>query len=422
MPKYITHSAFFFLALTALTGVWMRLYPLLTPTQIVAYDHLLHAHSHAAVLGWTFLAVLIIFLKLTWEHVQQKKQATALIIVIFLITVSMTIAFMLQGYALYSIILSTAHVIIEYWALIFVFRSLKKIPDIPVVSKIYIKGAILTLFISSIGPWSLGVIGSQGLQHLPIFDMAIYFYLHFQYNGWLYLALVGLFLYLLVKKGISLPTKMLKVSFWVYIFALFPSYLLSVLWYDFGFAGIIFGALGAIGQLVGVLTLCFALFKIRFEIAANFSKRIRLILRLIFLLLLLKSVMELALLHIPFANLIYETRSVVIGYLHLTLLGFISLFTLNLFQMGQLLNENNSFVKVGLATFITGFTLNEFILFISGLFTWFNLTSLLFENELLLLASILLFVGTLFIWSNVFKQENMLGAEKRLLKRGWDIS
>lgn len=73
MPKYVTHCAFFFLAITALSGVWMRLYAIATPTQIVAYDHILHAHSHAAILGWTFLAVLIIYFKLAWKHVQQKK-------------------------------------------------------------------------------------------------------------------------------------------------------------------------------------------------------------------------------------------------------------------------------------------------------------------------------------------------------------
>lgn len=417
MPKYVTHCAFFFLAITALSGVWMRLYAIATPTQIVAYDHILHAHSHAAILGWTFLAVLIIYFKLAWKHVQQKKQATILIIITFLITFSMTITFIWQGYALYSIILSTAHILIEYCAIIFVYRSLKKVPDIPAVSKTFIKGALLTLFISSIGPWSLGAIGSQGLQHLPIFDMAVYFYLHFQYNGWLYLILIGLFLYLLVKKGISLPTKLLKVSFWVHIFALFPGYLLSVLWYDFGVIGIVFGALGAIGQLVGVFTLCYAIFQIRFDIAKNFSKRIRFLLGLSFLLLLSKTVMELALLHLPFANLIYETRSVVIGYLHLTLLGFISLLILSLFQMGQLLDEKNSFVRMGLATFITGFTLNEIILFLSGLFTWLDLTDLPFENELLLFASILLSVGTLFIWSSVFKQEDMLAIEKSTLKK-----
>ncbi|MEI3614638.1 hypothetical protein [Pseudogracilibacillus sp. SO30301A] len=417
MPKYVTHCAFFFLAITALSGVWMRLYAISTPSQIVAYDHILHAHSHAAILGWTFLAVFIIFLKLAWEHLQQKKQATILIIVTFLITFSMTIAFIWQGYALYSIILSTTHILIEYWALIFVYRSLKKVPDIPAVSKTFIKGALLTLFISSIGPWSLGAIGSQGLQHLPIFDMAVYFYLHFQYNGWLYLILIGLFLYLLVKKGISLPTKILKVSFWIYIFALFPGYFLSVLWYDFRVIGIVFGAFGAIGQLVGVLTLCFAIFQIRFDIAENFSKRVRLLLGLSFLLLLSKTVMELALLHLPFANLIYETRSVVVGYLHLTLLGFISLLILSLFQMGQLLDEKNPFVRMGLATFIIGFTLNEIILFISGLFKWLDLTYLPFENELLLFAAILLFVGTLSIWSNVFKQENLLAIETKAFKK-----
>ena len=417
MPKYMTHFAFFFLALTALSGVWMRLFALTENAQSIPYDHLLHAHSHAAVLGWTFLAVLIVYIKITWQHLQQKKQAITLVLTTFLVTTFMFLAFLWQGYALYSIILSTAHILVEYWAIFFIYRSLKDIPDMPLISKSFIKGSLFTLFISSIGPWSLGAIASQGLQELPIFDMAIYFYLHFQYNGWLYLVLAGIFLYLIVKKGITVPTKLLKISFGLYIVALFPSYLLSVLWYDFGTIGVVFAAIGAIGQLVSVLILCYTVFQIRLRLKETISKRMNILLWFILSLLITKSIMELALLNIPLATLIYDTRAVVIGYLHLTLLGFISLFIIHLFQIGQVLDENNATVKWGLTIFITGFIINELVLFTSGLFTWLDINRLPFENELLLFAAILLSFGTLFMWSNVFMRENVQVIEKRVCKK-----
>src|SRR5699024_2581665 len=78
MPKHLVHFPFLFLLLTAITGVWMRLFPILNHIQIIPYDHILHGHSHVAVLGWTFLAVLVLYLKVTWEHLIHQKQAIVL--------------------------------------------------------------------------------------------------------------------------------------------------------------------------------------------------------------------------------------------------------------------------------------------------------------------------------------------------------
>src|SRR5690625_4802147 len=91
------------------------------------------------------------------------------------------------------------------------------------------------LVISSIGPFSLGATAAQGYRDSPFFDMAIYFYLHFQYNGWLYFMLIGLFIWILQKNSITLHERLLKQSFWIYFVALFPGFLLSILWYDFSF-------------------------------------------------------------------------------------------------------------------------------------------------------------------------------------------
>ncbi|HLR71013.1 MAG TPA: hypothetical protein VK085_06240, partial [Pseudogracilibacillus sp.] len=138
MPKHLVHFPFLFLLLTAITGVWMRLFPILNHIQIIPYDHILHGHSHVAVLGWTFLAVLVLYLKVTWEHLIHQKQAIVLVFITFITTCMMFIAFLWQGYALYSIILSTVHILVEYWAIVFVYRSLKTVPNMPKISKWFI--------------------------------------------------------------------------------------------------------------------------------------------------------------------------------------------------------------------------------------------------------------------------------------------
>src|SRR5699024_891015 len=89
------------------------------------YDYILHGHSHLAVLGWTFLAMYCIFLVLIWPGLRQRKQAITIGILTFFITFLMFVAFLWQGYALYSIIFSTLHIGMEYWIVVFLFKQIK---------------------------------------------------------------------------------------------------------------------------------------------------------------------------------------------------------------------------------------------------------------------------------------------------------
>src|SRR5699024_12161683 len=106
----------------------------------------------------------------------------------------MFIAFLYQGYAVYSVIFSTLHLGIEYWMVVFIFKRLKEMNNMPTYSRLFIKGALISLVISSVGPFALGGFGMAGMRESPLFDMGIDYFLHFQYNVWLFLMLIGLFL------------------------------------------------------------------------------------------------------------------------------------------------------------------------------------------------------------------------------------
>src|SRR5699024_12092167 len=108
-----------------------------------------------------------------------------------------------------------------------------------------------------------------------------------------------------------------------------------------------------------------------------------------------------SLLHEFFATLIFDTRPVIVGYLHLMLLGFISIFILTQYQITGLLDEQKNTVLYGLAIFIFGFVINELVLFIYGLAGW-NGWNIPFTNKLFFIASILLLIGILLIWSSSF--------------------
>src|SRR5699024_12735635 len=106
MPKAFTHMTFFFFFLTALSGVWMRLYPLNLELAF-PYDHILHGHSHLASLGWTFLGVFFIFLALFWQKFSGKEKAEAKLLtyIFFIITMKLFTAYFFQGYILDSYIM-----------------------------------------------------------------------------------------------------------------------------------------------------------------------------------------------------------------------------------------------------------------------------------------------------------------------------
>src|SRR5699024_6850581 len=139
-----------------------------------------------------------------------------------------------QGYGLYSIIISTIHIFIEYWAAIFIWQQLRKREEFATTGRLFIKGSLVALVISSLGPFSLGFIAANGLNDLFLFDKKIYIYLHFQYNGEVFLVIIGLFIFILQLKGIRTQNWVLKTEFWIYFISHFPVYLLSLLWVDLG--------------------------------------------------------------------------------------------------------------------------------------------------------------------------------------------
>lgn len=405
MPKTFTHFTFILFILTALSGLWMRAMPFL-PGSAISYSNILHGHSHLAILGWAFLGVFIILLAILWPSIKNKKHAIILTITIFSISLIMFIAFLMQGYALFSIIMSTVHIFVEYWAIMFIYKQLQAQHKLPQIGTLFIKGALITLFISSIGPFTLAYVSANKLQDTALFDMAIYFYLHFQYNGWLFLFLIGTFLCMLHHKGVNLDIPLLKISYWVYFISLFPWYLLSILWVDLGSYGHMLATIGSIGQWIAILLIIIGLRSIWKSYCDVVPTLIDICLVITLSLLFLKSSMELGLISPSLGALVYETRSVIIGYLHFTLLGFVSIFILTQYQMLGILHPTRRSVKLGLIIFLIGFVINELLLFITGLLSWLHLPTIPFYLEGLLIASILLTLGIAILWTTTFRKNH----------------
>ncbi len=409
MPRVFIHFTFLFFSLTALSGVWMRFF-FIKQNELIPYTHVLHGHSHLAMLGWAFIGAFIVFLSLSWKKIKQKKQAILILSALCIASLLMFLSFLYQGYDVLSIIFATLHIFIEYWAAIFMFKIFKKETDIPKSGRLFINSSLLVLVISSIGPYMLGFTSATGLKDTYYFDMAMYFYLHFQYNGWLTLFLIGLFIIIIHMKKIPIESSLLKLGFWFYFLSLFPGYFLSILFIDLGSIIPILATIGSIGQWIGVVFILLAFKRIWGDLGQYYSKLTLSCLWITLILLFIKSTAELGLISPSLADLVYNTRSIVIGYLHLTLLGFVSIFIITHYFMVHILDSKAKISTNGFIIFIIGFALNEILLFSQGLSEWLKLAGIPFFTEGLLAASGLLFIGVVTLWLSfgTKKQHHML--------------
>lgn len=165
------------------------------------FKNLLHAHSHVMLLGFLFNALFI----LVWINFTKgiDKISYKLFIALQISTVLMVVAFIVQGYALYSILFSTIQLWLSYILLIRIWKQLEGEKYFIQLVKI----GIVFHFVSSLGPYILGPLMVLGLKESPWYQQAIFFYLHFQFLGlffmWMFAVLIKKTSHILTKNHVT---------------------------------------------------------------------------------------------------------------------------------------------------------------------------------------------------------------------------
>lgn len=320
MLKYFRFPLLFLFIASAI-GVFLR-WQFISPTPGVNYTFFLHAHSHIMLLGWIFNALYFAF---TLNHVEPSEQKIfqTLFILLQFLVVGMMVSFPLQGYGLYSILFSTFH---TFGAILFVFLFYKKTKYLKTTSIWYARTALIFFIISTIGPFSLGYLMANGLGQSKWYYFSIYYYLHFQYNGFFIFGIFSLFFEFLERKEIHFNFEKAKAIGRLMALSCVPAYLLSILWSRPALTFNVIAGSAAIIQIYAFVRFVLLL-KISFKpIKNNISKSSCLFLCIVLFSFALKLMLQLLSSHPDVAQLVYEWRPVVIAYLHLVLLGVISLF------------------------------------------------------------------------------------------------
>jgi len=395
--KFWLHFSFINLLIVALLGLLMR-YKIGFEFPYLDQKHLQHSHSHFAFSGWishTIMVLMIGFLDIrlnkNGSHVQNKfflKKYNSILIANLVSAYGMLVFFIIQGYGLFSIIFSTLSIIVACVFAYFYCKDLQFIPKQD-LSKNWFKAALFFNVISSFGTFVLAYMMVTKNIHQEEYLASIYFYLHFQYNGWFFFACMGLLFSFLTIQSSDHP--FYNSVFKLFFISCIPAYFLSTLWWDLPLWIYSITVLAAFVQVFTMFRFLLILIKNKREFLHQFPSFLRYLLLFVAFALSLKFVLQLCSTLPVISKLAFGFRPIVIAYLHLVLLAIFSLFLLFYIFATALIAINNR-IKIWVIIFSIGVLINEIILAVQGIAS-FSYTVIPFVNELLFGAAIVLVSG-----------------------------
>ncbi len=357
------------------------------------YRFLTHAHSHVAMLGWVYL---MLFTLIVHYFIPDKKPIyNRLFWLTEFAVIGMMISFPLQGYAAISISFSTLHIFCSYYFAYLIWKNHK---TESVVTKKLLKASLLFMVLSTLGVWCLGPAVSILGQASAFYQIAIQFFLHFQFNGWFLIAVIAMFFHLLQIED----SKLFSVFFSLLIAATILTFALPIQWFAPHKALLYINALGILLQIA---SLYFFLKLIKPNLLNHASAKPKIVLYLYFfsvVCFVLKTLLQALSIFPEFSLVVFEHRNFIIGFIHLMMLGIISGFLFSFILNTRLVRFTKS-LYIGVYSFLLGFVLTEMLLLIQGCKFYFGEGILNNYYMLLFLFSILLPLGILFILLHIIK-------------------
>ena len=359
------------------------------------YRFLTHAHSHVAMLGWVYL---MLFTLIVHYFIPEKKPIyNRLFWLTEVAVVGMMLSFPLQGYAAISISFSTLHIFCSYYFVYLIWNH-HKIENI--ASRYLLKTSLLFMLLSTIGVWCLGPAVSMLGQASAFYQIAIQFFLHFQFNGWFLIAIIALFFQQIQLRD----SKQFRLFFKLLIVSTILTLALPVNWFA---PHIVLFWINGAGVLIQFFALILFLKLIKPYMNATLNEQFKLthyMYNFAIFCFVLKSTVQLVSLIPEISQVAYQHRNFVIGFIHLTMLGVISGF-LFAFILQSKLVLNDKWLHGGIYAFVLGFVLTEILLIVQGCMFYFETGFMPNYYLLLFLFSLLLPLGIALIITNILKHK-----------------
>lgn len=309
------------LLIVASLGVLMR-YKIAFEFPFFNQKNIQHAHSYFAFSGWVTQALLF-FISHLYEPYFGKKNTKKINTIIWLNLFSsygMLVSFFIQGYSVFSIIFSSFSILLMI-AYAFLFYECTKGLLKNLQSLKWIYAALFFALLSSAGTGVLAYLMMHKITSQFLYLSSIYFYLHFQYNGWFFFACLGILIGIANKNNFAL-----KREYLIYILfatSCVPAYFLSTLWANPPDWIYLLCTAAAITQAIAWALLIINLLN-QLKLA-RVSKLTKFLIHFIIIAASIKFILQLGSTIPSVSNLAFGFRPIVIAYLHLVLLAFISM-------------------------------------------------------------------------------------------------
>jgi hypothetical protein len=230
---------------------------------------------------------------------------------------------------------------------------------------------------------------------------AVYTYLHLQYNGFFTLGIFALLLNRTENLFTIRGLKNMERFAWYLNLSIIPSLFLCYLWHYPNSIFRIIAITGSITMLLaaGYFTVC--MLTLKRSIINMISKTTLYMAALSMVAFVLKMLLQSLTIFEKIGAEVFSNRPVIIGFLHLVLLGFITLYLLSHFVHAGILG-NSKLSSMGLVVFTFSVVMNEILLMSQGLGIMLMESSKLFP-WLLWIAAIGLFCGSLLLVASCYR-------------------
>ena len=355
--------AFLYFIITILLGLSLRVSYI--ADVFFNIRHVTHSHSHIGLLGWIYTILSSLICQYFLRETDRKPYFILFLCTQFCI-LGMLFSFPFGGYFLYSIIFSSLFIICTYWFSIFFLKRSKKYNfirfsisksvdvenDKPLSLK-FVHWGIYFLILSSIGIWLLPLAIVKAGKGSDWYNSALYFFLHFQYNGWFLAVLFGLLVGEIEHKSL-LNSKRLKGALYNFVIGTIGSVTLS--WVGFFNEPILY----IIGNISGFLLLAsiFELYRAYMQL-----EKPAFLMQMFLLLCMLKTIFMFLGSFPWIAEVVLPNREFVISYLHFTFLGVIGFGVLHFLEK----NLHIHFPYWSLSLYTTAFVGSEILIAYKGI-------------------------------------------------------
>jgi hypothetical protein len=365
------------------------------PLPFINYNNLLESHFHFAFGGWVTLVLMVLTVyEFLPDYLNEKPVYKWIFNIIFFTSWLLLLTYYYAGNCLMAKLFSAAFIFSTWIYGLMIIKDIQKANTSKTIALLVIS-SVICLIISSFGPFALDYLYAVESTNAILYRDALYGYLHFQYNGFFTL---GIFSFLFhfeesnITPGYRRNLNRFSVSL---IISILFSLFLTFLWHD---PNTTLRILAIAGSLTILLSLILFLLISKTLTRSFHSSRpiVKYMVLLSMCAFILKFFLQSLTIFPKLGDAVFGDRPMIIGFLHLVFLGFVTVFILGYLGQIHILDTRRRLTKAALIIFSSGVIIMEVTLITQGLGAMFFKSSYLVP-WLLWGTSILLFAGSVMI-------------------------